>query len=303
MRTPRANRLSLGVLALTIGLGASPILANAEKELHWTFAEGQKLRYEVAQKTSGTIKRGQESIQTTNDWSATLRWTVKSVDPSGTATIVMRVERVRLQVRTGALKIEYDSQKPSNKDEALVRPFHELYANALGEDFLLKLSATGKVLEAKVPEKLTRALASSPFAAIAESPGVLSENGVKNLLAQLIPVFPDEPVDRGASWKGVVELPAPPLRLSVAMTEELTALGDDRAEVRVACETSVHTEPGSLFKFTLKKQEGGGESSFDRKAGRIVNSTLKQTLELVLSYMDQDSPQSIVIDTRLTIVR
>ena len=303
MRTARTNGLTIGILAAAVVVGAGGWTpAHAQARLRWDFSPGQTLRYEVVQKTSGKIKRGEQTIETTNEWTATVAWSVKAVEPSETARIGMKVQRVRLLIRSAGLKVEYDTQKPSNKDETFVRPFHEVYSSVLGADYSLKLSARGELIEAKVPETVLRAVANSPFVALAESPGVLSESGLKNLFAQFVPVFPGKSIKPGDRWTGTVESPAPPLRMIVSLKDELIELSDKSAKVRVSCDTAIHADPKVPFAVKLTKQQGAGEMSFDRKAGRLTSSALKQSLEMVQSCMNQENTQSVVLDARMSLV-
>ncbi len=144
------------------------------------------------------------------------------------------------------------------------------------------------------PRSSRRALASSPFAVIAESPGVLGENGVKNLFGQVIPVFPTNRSIEARTRKGVVEMPAPPLRLS----GERPTVGPGRqyaepSRARPPSGPSLARSSSSLSR--SKRAAGNGASTGRRGVSSIPRSSSRSNW----SCRTWIGAQSIVIETRL----
>jgi hypothetical protein len=84
------------------------------ERLRWRFKPGQELRYEFTQTVKMTVNRIQ--TQKTDNYEMTcrfdLKWTVKSVANNGSATIVQKIERFRIQQTGGSnAAVTYDSAK------------------------------------------------------------------------------------------------------------------------------------------------------------------------------------------------
>ncbi len=131
---------------------------------------------------------------------------------------------------------------------------------------------------------------------------MLSETGLKALLALVIPVLPETPVAKGARWSSSVELPLQPIKLSSTFKDELRSLDDGNARVVAALETTVHPEPKTPLTVALKKQSGNRDAVLDTKTGRVTASTTQQKLDLTLGFMNREIEQAVVIEIQLTLL-
>src|SRR6185312_1673747 len=93
-------------------------------------------------------------------------------------------DRVRAAIEIGPQKVEYDTKQDKPGGDPASQALEGVYRPAIGQDYTLRLDARGQVTGAKVPEKVAQAIQASPFVAIADGGSVLSEKGLKNLLAQ-----------------------------------------------------------------------------------------------------------------------
>ncbi len=297
--TLRTFAARAGFTAALVLAAVSP--AQAQTLLRWQFKEGQVFRYEFGQRNEIKVKAEGQEVTSKNDLTVNLTWTVKSVTPDGTADIVMKMDRVRAAVEAGPQKIQYDS-KADKPDEGAAKVFHDIYSVAIGPDFKLKINSRGEVLESKVPEKLTAALQASPFAAVADGGSFLSDKGLKNVFAQVVPVLPEKAVAKGATWSGSLELPVQPLKLTLTHKDTLADVSGDAAKITSVLETKIIPDPASQIVLEMKKQEGNGNVSLDTKSGRITESSIVQKIELSLTIMNKMIDQTISIDARLKLI-
>ncbi len=299
MSTIRSLAYRTGIMAaLVIGLAAE---AQAQSPLRWKFQAGQTLNYEFSQKNQIKVKTPDKEFASKNDLIVNVAWKVKNVTPDGTAEIAMEIKRVQADVEAGQEKLKYDSQA-EKQGEGPAKQFHDVYSVAIGPEFTLKIDARGQVLEAKVPEKVTAALQASPFLAVADGGSFLSEKGLKNVFAQVVPVLPEKPVSKGDTWSGTIELPVQPLKLTLTHKNTLAELDDTTAKITTVLETSIKPEADSPLVVEMKKQEGAGTVSVDTKTGRITASSFIQTINLGLSFMDKKIDQTVSINAQLKLL-
>jgi hypothetical protein len=292
----RRLRVVLLVVAAFAGVAAKA----ADPALRWKFRAGDSVRYEFNQKNEFTVKaNGQEMVNST-DLTFGMTWKVKSVGADGAGEIAMVINRVQAKIQVGGQTIKYDSNEEKPADDPSSKALDAVYRPAVGQEYALKIDPRGQVLTAKVPDKVTQALKESPFQALADGGSVLSETGLKNLFVQVIPSFPETSVAKGGSWKSKVELPTPPLRLTVENTYTLSAVDAATSKIESQIDTSIKTEPNAPFKVEVKKQTGKGSYTIDTKAGRLTSSDIHQTIEINLNVMDRMIEQVIKIDAKLT---
>ncbi len=296
MLRPRSWALSAAWL-LVVGTASRA----EEVSLRWKLQAGETLGYECRQKHEIKAKATGQDSENTNETVVNMTWVVKSISEEGTAEINMVVNRVRAEIKLGAQKIKYDSREKTGDDPG-ARILDAIYGPVIDAEYALKLDARGQVVSAKVPARITEALAKSPFLATADAGSVLTETGLKTLLALVIPVFPEKPVAKGAAWSTAVDLTVPPLKLTSAFKDELMSLDDDKAKIVAAIETTVHLEPKAPLTVEVKKQSGSRDATFDTKTGRVTASTTQQKLNLTLGFMNPEIEQAVAIETQLTLV-
>lgn len=301
MAMTRAIVTRLG-LAAVLCLGVGPGAGATEETLRWKLKTGETLHYEFRQtcgiKVNGADGRGTHD---TSELTIDLTWKVRGVAPDGTAAIALVVERVRSEARTGAQKVHYDSAEEAGADPA-ARPLKDVYGAAVGAEYSLKIDTRGRVVAAEVPAKVSEALRASPFQATADGGSALSGPGLKNLFAQLFPVLPEGPVGKGAAWSSALEVPAPPMRITLTYRDELAALHDAAARIDARIETVIRPEPDAALKVHVRSQSGNRSVTIDTRNGRVTASAVQQSIELKLVILNREVGQVITLDERLRLI-
>ena len=301
MSRTRSFAARAGLLALLV-VGPTARGGAAEATLRWKLKTGETLRYEFRQKNEIKVKAaGGQGSDNTTELTIDLTWKVKGVNQDGTAEVTLVVDRVRSEIRLGPQTIKYDS-KDQAADDPGARPLKAVYGAAVGVEYTLQIDARGRVVGAKVPAKVTEALLGSPFVATADGGSVLSEKGLMNLFAQLLPVLPEKAVDKGATWSTDLELPVPPMRLSLSYKEDLAAIDDATARVDAAIHTTIKPDPDAPFTVDVKKQSGNRSVTLDTKNGRVTTSTVTQSVELTLGFMNREIEQVISLEEHMKLV-
>lgn len=303
MKDPSLTRLRGGrfmaVLALVLSAGTE---ASADGPFRWALQPGESLRYEFHQSNEITIKAGGQETASTTDLTFGLTWKVKAVSPAGKTEIVMLVNNVRAEIRSGASKFVYDSRKEKPTEDAAAKPLEQVYTPAVGAEYSLTIDARGRITKAKVPEAVTTALRSSPFMAVADGGSIFTEDGLKNMLGQVLPLLPEREVRKGDTWRSQLTLPTSPLVTTLDIAYRLDSLEPGSASIVATLDSKVAAEPGTPFTVSVKGQSGTASFAIDRNAGRLKSSQINQKIVLGLLYMNRELEQSIKITEQFTLV-
>jgi hypothetical protein len=287
------------MLAVVALFAAAPVSA-AESPLQWKFRVGETIRYEYMQKNDIKVKANGQETGNTTELTLRISWNVKNVAADGTAEIKMVVDQVQAKIQVAQQSISYDSKDEKAAEDPASKALDTVYRPAVGQEYSLKIDKRGQIVDATVPEAVTKALQGSPFMSVADGGSILSDKGLKNMFVQVMPTFPQTAVAKGGSWKSSIDLPVMPLKLSLACTNTLTSVEPDRAKIESQIDTSIKTEPNSPFTVEVKKQSGKGEFTLDNKAGHITESVIHQSIELNLGVMNRVIEQAINIDAKMS---
>lgn len=300
MTRPRTRTLRAALL-LVIALSVN-VAHGDDAPLRWKFTEGKTFQYEFSQKNDITLKTEGREVANSVELVLEMTWTVKSTPDNAPAEIGMVVKRVRATVLAGKQEVKFDTNDKEPSQDAIAKALATIYTPVIGPEFLLKIDARGQIVEAKVPEKVTSAIQGSPFQSFAAAGGLFSDTGLRDTLAQMLPTLPEKAAAPGDSWKTRIDMPVQPLSLSMAFDTKIAMLDADSARLESNIETTITPLPNSPFKIEVKKQTGNGSAVVDRKAGRLKESSIQQSINLNLSINNMPIEQIIQINERIKLI-
>ena len=210
-----------------------------------------------------------------------------------------------IQGRRSGASFDFDSQAEKAPEGPIASQLTPMLRALVGAEFTLKMNPRGEMSEVKVPQKLTESLRQAGPAAAAG--GMFSEEGLKNLIAQMPLTFPEGGLEREVMGPSVplrdtqywhhgteqkVHLPGAPIPVPASVG-------------RFLLDTSVKLEPEAKSNVAVKisAHEGKGEFSFDPQAGRIVSSHVDDRLTMSLSVAQQSIEQTTKTITTMTLAR
>jgi Family of unknown function (DUF6263) len=281
----------LAIVALMVGLGSSPTLAKTM--LRWKFKVGDVLRYSMDQTTVTTGPdpiSGREMKQTLG-LIMDMTWTVKSVDASGVASMSQKIDRVRASAASPAGKFSFDSKEAG--DSATVAG--PLFKMLVGAEFTSKMNPRGELTEIKPSDKLVATLRGNDEPAGAQ--GQFSEEGLKNMLSQMVIPLPEAGVDVGESWQRKLSVPSGPDGQTRQIEQTFTYKGPDAATKGLeAIDFSTKADPPKAdpnIPVVLKKETATGRFGFDNAAGRIVRSNTVENVEVAFTLEGKEIPSKV----------
>lgn len=298
IRNRPSKALALILALATAGplLGAEP---QAKATLRWKFKAGEVLRYAMDQTTvsTGQDPEGKEISQTIN-LVMDMTWTVKAVDPSGSASVVQTIDRIRTTATLPFGKVTFDSKEAAAASSAAGPMFKML----VGAEFTAKLSPLGEATDVKLSEKLLATLREDdPVGA----QGQFSEAGLKNIIAQMITPLPEAGVDVGETWTKALAIPAGPEGQTRKVEQTFTYKGADPAaggaEVVEFSAKFEAPKPDPNVPVTFKKEGATGRVEFDNAAGRITRSTVAEDVEYSMAFQGKDVAQKVKTSRVLTL--
>ncbi|MFO0910338.1 MAG: DUF6263 family protein [Isosphaeraceae bacterium] len=294
------RRAAISILGLGLIL-TSTARADDPVGLKLRFQAGQTLRYNFQQKNSIKVKANGQDTTNASDLVIEFHWTIKSVDAEGTAEVVQTLDRVSVALTVGAKTYKLDTREPAAKDDPVAKPLSQVYRAALAAETTFKLSPRGELRDVVIASSVTEALRGSPFEASADGGSVFTPLGIKNMFAQVLPILPKAPVPVGNAWTQEIELPTGLLLVRLKGSPKLIRPGP-KAEIESNLSMSLAANPGVQATIELKSQKGTGRYVLDTEAGRLVEASLNQSVELTLSLGKASLDQSSQATTTMKLV-
>jgi hypothetical protein len=229
-----------------------------------------------------------------------LTWKVTRL-MDGKATITQTVERLRLDAGGPTGKASYDSKAAQPPDDPASKQMAETLQVLSGAEMTLMVSPDGRIESLKYSQKLAAAIARQPPQAAAAM-AALSEDSLRRIVGQCLPVLPAREPARGMPWTSRLEAKFAgtvdfildnkyTYEGTVQRKEQTVAKILNKPTIRVAADPSFGT-------ITIGNQEVSSTSYFNPTTGRLVASEYLQKLELKIT--EKDKTVTIKGDTRTT---
>jgi len=288
--------------AVVLGLGASS--AQAQTTLRYKFKAGEKLNYEMQQKMEMKMNVAGNDIAMNMIQHIGMTWKVLEVTPEGKARIIQKMESIRMTMEGPPPigKMEYDSKTGKQPEGDLGKMLGPIFNALAGSEFTVTMDARGEISDVKVPDKLTEALKNS----LGGAPGLgemFSPDSLKRMINQGGIVLPKGPVTKDETWtqKMDTKMPFGTMQVINTMTYlgPATEGGKNLQKISVSPALTLEPDPNAPITIKMKGGVGKGSALFDNNAGRIVDVTITQNMQMDISAGGQDLTQNIKTTTVL----
>jgi hypothetical protein len=304
MSHQRIRSAALALLGLAI-LFASAQSAAAQTTLRYKFKQGEKLNYVLQMKGDMAMNVMGREFKVDMGQTFDVTWNVASVDQSGKAKITQTFDRIRFNMEGPTAKLEYDSKEGKEPEGPVGKIMGPLFSALVGAEISMSMDAQGKISDVKVPEKLAQAAKG-----LAGTPGLgqmLSEEGLKQMMDQSGLLLPAKPISKGATWDQKFESKSPGGTMKVESTNTydgpVAKDGKQLEKITLKPKITLEADPNAPAKITLKSQEATGTALFDNAAGRLVETNMKQDLEMAVSAMGQEISQKMKQTVTMKLVK
>jgi len=278
--------------------------------LRWELKADESLKYQIKEEVIQTTKVADRDVKSNRTQTIDLTWKVTGMTPQGDAQVTVTIDRVRVSIVQPPFQ-NFDYDTSNAKAELPPEPFgsiaRQLKAMAQTE-YSFTLSPSGSVQNFKIPaDSLKRLKEGLP------EEGGLREGFTEEAMVEMLkqtspPSFPDEELKPGKTWSSKPTRIESPLGVLTA-EKTYSYQGPDAKNpelILVDTETKVSLEPNNTGDFTAKirSQQGKGKLAFDLALGRIVSTSMDQTLELsIAAPMNQNIEQTTQTRSVMTLQR
>jgi hypothetical protein len=231
-----------------------------------------------------------------------MSWTIRAIATDGVVDIAMVPTRVRSTMTLSGQIFQFDSNEKAAAIPPEMVTLAKIYNAMIDQTYLLKMSPSGEVLDARIPDLLAAAVGGTAFAASADSGGLHSPKGLKNMFAQFIPKLPPGEIAPKAAWKSQLVLPSGEIKMTLINSYQITEIAPI-AKFAGSCELAITTDPNSSLKAKLGKQLSTSKFQFDTVNGRLEESQIDQAYDWTLTANGTEIPQSFVINSSFKIVK
>jgi hypothetical protein len=290
----------LGFLALGMVVGAGAL--DAQTTLRFQFKEGDKFDYVLDQTMNMSTKVGvkDDKVTVTIKQSMDMSWEVLKVDKNGSGQVQMRFKHVKMDMAGPMGKVHVDSSNPKELDDPVGRILSQVAGTLAGLEVTFTMDPTGGIKDLKMPEKVKNSLKSMPGA---EAMGDLfSDEGLKRMANGGV-AFPKEPVSKEQTWKENVDMKMPMGRVKgqIQFTYQGTEEKDGKKLEKIAAKPDIKIEPAPDTPFQMKvtAQDGKGTVYFDNEAGRIIEVTMDQDMEMSIDANNMNMKQQLKQNTSM----
>ena len=212
----RFARLPVGVLILL--LAASQ--AQAQIALRWKWNQGEKLAYVLQDNSTSKTTVVKDFFELTQDLTLDTTWHVKSVGPTGEASIVVTIERVRFNANgkgeAAFVTMNLDSKHETELQRESEKSVFSVLKSLLGSEIALAVNAQGRVLRFDLPKVLVSTMEGQVARELAGFFGDLfTADGLRYRLTNWLVALPDRTCIRkailagGQAWPSRQELSLP----------------------------------------------------------------------------------------------
>ena len=284
LRTSRRAFLGSSAAALAVfGGGAAP----GGKVLRWRFTPGETIRYATTQRATHRVAASENSPATefASSRSIDLSWKVEAVDAQGVASLIERIDRLRMKSESPRGEVtEFDSaseKDPPTMSQAAAATMRAAVARTL----LVKMNSQGAVLERKaLPAARGEADKDKSPGKDRSSPSPAQEPPAPMLWRIALP---EGPVAPGKTWTEAAATTSPlmgPVTLESRFRYEGSETRDGRTLEKITFSTRMKPRKEQAPKpFQVSQQESEGAYYFDNAAGRMVEMTTKTKLKMSVS--------------------
>ena len=268
------------------------MVARAAEPLAWKLEPGLANRYRMTQDTKVEKSGAGGDATVQSSLTIDMSWTVQKVNEDGSAVLDQRIDRMQMKASSGdgqTAEIDSAAKDDPQGPGAMLAPFLKAMTD---NPFTVTMTPRGEIEDVIIPDAIAEALKNQPGAA--QMGDLASEEGFKKLVAQAAFVLPEK-IEPGVEWTSKTET-------------NLPAVGKQTAETTYRYEGPKEVDGQKLEAFSAKvnlkftggqvpveitKQGSKGEILFNREAGRLESSSIKQNTMLKISVGNQTINQTI----------
>lgn len=301
-------RFRIGILVgvAIAAMVATRVEAAQKMQYKLTLQKGQKyyIRMITEQQITQTVMGQEQNIEQTIGMGTD--FDVNDVDEKGNAWVRYAYRWAKFRQKGPMGEIVYDSSKKDSQ----VSPATQGFAALLGEEFWLKITSKGQVVEVKGLDKMRsniqKKLPEGPMreAMMQGLQQYLGEEGIKELIESSMAMYPDMAVGVGDSWSKTIVLSyGLPMILENKWTLKQRKDGVATIEVASTFKPNPQAKPMEMGPTKMSYEISGkqqGIIEMEESTGRLISSKLNQEMSgQIKMVVSGPQPQEMAMPVKI----
>ena len=269
---------------------------SAETKLRWKHKAGEKMQYTMTQTMNMEMSLGGRDVKNQVEQELEMVNTTLEVDDQGVATIRQEIRRLVMTMQLpGGQKVKIDSAAEEEPEDEISKAMLPLIKKLTGAKFTFKMAPTGKISDLEAPDDLFKG-DKTPVGQMFSK--MFTKDSLNQIITQGSPVFPEKALEVGDKWQQNYGLKNP-IGLQQSVDNTFTYLGpgegDDASLHKIGLELLMEfvgaEEDGP--KVEIANQDSRGAIFFDAAAGRLVRSSIDQSMDMKIAVGGFEADQKI----------
>ena len=279
------------IMIVTGMVGLAISTASGQDTLRWKFKPREQLTYQMVQSMKMVLVSMGNEIPSSMKQTFDMKWTVEAINDDGSCQMTQTITRIQMESSNGNL--EYDSNKKKKTDSVTGQNLANVFDALVGAGFKMTMSSRGEFKDVKIPEKVTKSLTAGQ----AGIPNLMTPDSLRRIMTQSGIVFPEKGIEKGHKWNRKVETKLPFGTMTI--DNKLHYIGPEKVENRelekidLKQDITIATPKGSVVKLELADYETSGSIYFDKNAGLLTDSKLKQKMVMQIDLAGNTLKQTI----------
>jgi hypothetical protein len=262
--------------------------ADEDASFRYKWPLSSTLHYQVEQSMKMDMDLGGQEIKITVKQTFDMHWSVEGIKEDGSGIVLQRMTNLHMELEGPTGKAIIDARDKTEPEDPVARKVWPMLRLLEGSEVSMTIDRRGQVSNIKMSDKMVKAIKEMPDD-LKSLGDMFSEDGMKKLMSQASMVLPEKPLTKGDMWSNTIETKSGPIKVRVTNRYTFdgpTMLGNRKLDkITWKPTTTFQMEDNAPFEMKIKSQEGEGTVYFDRGAGRLVETTMTQTMELESGQM------------------
>jgi len=282
--------------AVLLAIACGSFAQNKPVDLKFKLAKGESYDYTTNMNITTKGEAGGQPIDVKNTVGVGYHFTVTG-DSSGWKKLSALISRVAMNISTGGVNINYDSDKPTDSSDMISSTIGNVLGALKNGQFNFTMNEKGDIGSISgINEMMEKMMASSsnlgPMASGISN--AFDEDNFKQNLKQAFGIYPGKPVKPGDSWNTTNTTNKGGMEITSDNVYTLESVSGDLANIKVNSKIS-STDTTTHIAGTIT-----GTMQYNIPSGIAIDGDLNTDMNMEVNAGGQSIPMTIGIKTKIT---
>ena len=267
---------------------------NKPINLKFNLSKGSGYDYNMTLDMTTKVNAGGQDVNVDNTMGIGYHFNVLG-DSAGWKRISSRISKIVMNINTGGMNINYDSDKPLDTADVMSATFAKTLGNMKGSEFVFIMNGKGEVGSVTGMNEMWQRMSSGEDNSMSNGMGnPFNEENFKQNMQAAFGSYPDKPVKPGDSWTKTTTTTNAGILMNMESVYTLDSHSGNIANVNVNSKIS-STDTTLNFNGTMT-----GLMKYDIPTGMPVDGDLIMALSMDVNAGGQALPMNMDIKMKIT---